>query len=77
MFKAYLYVADYGDGSAGVRWFLDSSLDEDLFSSSQLESFSVNEGSPACTLVFSSKEMAIVAGIPKDIGYFEYGDREL
>jgi len=49
----YGIIADYGDGSSGMRWFKDeATVDELLNGSSEHEEYWANEGSPAETLTF-------------------------
>lgn len=63
--KAWAVICDGGDGSASVHWFSsdDISIEDlsDLLHNN--EELYQNEGSPAETLTFESKEAAMAAGI--------------
>lgn len=72
MFEVYLYTVNNGDGSCSIGFYLDKTLDEDRLGHNY-DYYSDGDGiGPKRCLTFESKEAAIAAGIPKDIGYFDY-----
>lgn len=75
-FKVYGYVSAGGDGSYGICWFTTEG-DEDKLKGWDYETWCDGDGfGPRCTLSFESKEAAIKAGIPADIGPFIYSEDE-
>ena len=76
MFTVYGYVANAGDGSYNIHWFTTEG-DEDKLLGWDYETWCDGDGfGPRATLNFESKEAAIAAGIPADVGPFVYSEED-
>ena len=77
MFTVYAYVAkNVGDGSNSILWFTNEG-DEDKLKGWDFDTWCDGDGfGSRCILNFESKEAAIKAGIPANVGPFTYDEDE-
>ncbi len=75
MHTVYGLVVDHGDGSSGIRWFLNSELVEKLLNEYHDEYY-MNEGSPAETFYFPDNLDLVECGFDFSDNYYEEDDED-
>lgn len=70
MQTVYGLVADYGDGSSGIKWFRNSELVDRLLNEYD-EEYTMNEGCPAETFYFPDDLILEDCGFSFSDNYYE------